>query len=152
MVVDYVSQQPQNSRGAYDISLVLLTDGAPDPEPGKYSGNAAQANRQEALQLAERLAAMDVHVYTIGLGRAVEADFLSNLATRAHGLYAPSRSAGELRDAFLRVFTRVCGVPMYEATSGERQVRFDLGGKVSRSLAFFFHDDPKATLNSPAGR
>jgi Mg-chelatase subunit ChlD len=148
--VDYISQQPPNVRESSDISLVLLTDGAPDPDPGRYPKNAAEMNRQEALQLSQRLASMGTRLYTIGLGRSVEADFLSNLAAAAHGLYAPARTADELRQAFLRVFTRVCGLPIYTAFDGSRQVHFDVGDRATRALVFLFRQDVGAELDIAA--
>lgn len=147
--MDYISQQPPTVRDSFDISVLLLTDGAADPKPGKYSGDAADANRQEAMQISKRLASIGARVYTIGLGRSVEADFLSNLAAAAHGLYAPARTAGELRQAFLRVFTRVCGLPIYAASDGSQQVHFDVGASATRALVFFFREDESSKLNIP---
>lgn len=147
--LEYISQQPQAVRDSYETSIVLLTDGAPDPEVGKYPGNAAQANRAESLQLSERLSAMGARVYTIGLGPAVEADFLSKIAATSHGLYAPARTAGDLQQAFLRVFTRVVGLPVYTESVGAPEIRLDPGAKASRALIFFFHENTNSTLASP---
>jgi hypothetical protein len=64
-------------------------------------------------------------------------------------LYAPARNAGELQQAFVRVFTRVCGLPIYDESSGAPQVHFDLGSEATRSLVFFFHADPTSKLLAP---
>src|ERR1039458_10164599 len=69
LVADYVSQQSGAFTVSYEVSVILLTGGTPEPVPHKYAGNAKEENRREALELARELAQMGLTLHTIGLGR-----------------------------------------------------------------------------------
>ena len=128
----------------YDVSVVLMTDGAPDPGP-QYNGNAKQ-NRIQSVELGQALASRGAHVYTIGLGSAVESEFLKALASSADGLYAPARTPSELRDAFLKAATRIFSLPAYEQIDGTRQPRVHVGPKAEIVRAYLFRQNSGTSL------
>jgi len=87
-----------------DKALVLLTDGvATLPErkgtsgyPGIYALEAAKLARKD-----------DISVYTIGLGKNVDIDFLKRLATTtAEAYFAPSTN--ELNSIYQQIATKIC--------------------------------------------
>jgi hypothetical protein len=128
----------------YDVSVVMMTDGAPDPG-AEYNGNAKQ-NRDQALELGKALAFRGVHVYTIGLGSAVESEFLKALASGAEGLYAPARTPFELRDAFLKAATRIFSLPAYEQIEGSRQPAVHIGPNAEIVRAYLFRQTTATSL------
>jgi hypothetical protein len=128
----------------YDVSVVLMTDGAPDPGPA-YNGNAKQ-NQVEALQLGQAIASRGVRVYTIGLGSAVEAEFLRALASDANGLYTPARTSSELRDAFLKAATRIFSLPAYDQIAGSPQARVHVGPNAETVRAYLFRQTSGTNL------
>ncbi len=133
----------------YDVNIVLVTDGAPDPGPA-YVGGSAQ-NRSDALEIAKRLGQHGIHVYTIGLGSSVQSSFLQDLALQAAGFYAPARSAPELRDAFLKVVTRIFSLPAYEQVQGAAASSVHIGRDAGLVRAYLFRETP-ATAIAVAGK
>lgn len=146
LALDYFSQQPKEVAESFQTSILLLTDGAPDPEPGKYTGDPIKANKTEAMDLISKLSAFDVKLYTVGLGKAVEGDFLSRLASQSGGLYSPADSSSKLSDAFLRAITRIWGLPAYFVTRDSGRFDWPLGSQADSALLFLFRDSQTTRL------
>jgi hypothetical protein len=132
---------------SYDVSIVLITDGTPDPGP-QYPGGANQ-NRRDSIEIAKHLGERGIHVYTIGLGTSVESPFLTKLASETGGFYTPARTAGELRDAFLRTVTRIFSLPAYEQIQGRSRATMHLA-KPDLIRAYLFRQNQATTLTGTA--
>ncbi len=91
-------------RNEADKVLVLLTDGVPTlPE----RAGASDYPKIYALESAELARQDGISIYTIGLGKDVDANFLKTLATTtAEAYFAPS--AKELNDIYKQIATKIC--------------------------------------------
>jgi len=83
--------------------LVILTDGLPTaPDP-------VENFEQTVLEEAARLAELNIEVYAIGLGEAVNRTFINGLASANENAYiAPDRT--DLQDIYDEVSTSLCEV------------------------------------------
>jgi hypothetical protein len=147
-VEQYLQTHEEFSRN-YAVSLVVVTDGAPDPGPA-YPGGSQQ-NGREAIELAQELSHHGVNVYTIGLGNSVQSSFLQNLAGQANGFYAPARTAPELRDAFLKVVTRIFSLPAYQQIQGAVASNVHIGHDAGIVRAYLFRES-SATAIATVGK
>ncbi len=155
LALGYLASQPPALFDDYDVSLVLLTDGAPDPDPEgsvKDKSDLAAANRKRALDLAARLRSMGAKIYTVGLRSSAEADFLTRLATAGDGVYAPAATAGDLRQAFVRVLANVAGLPIYAEFSDQSQFRLGVGPTAQSAWLFFLRDNPSSEIKAAGER
>lgn len=143
LIKSYVEDY-SNSLSNYDVSVVLLTDGSPDPGP-QYAGGADQ-NRRESIEIANTLANRGVHLYTIGLGRTVQSDFLTQISNQSSGFYSPARTPEELRDAFLKSVTRIFSLPAYAEVQGQSRVVVHIGQKPDVIRAYLFRQEPATIL------
>jgi Mg-chelatase subunit ChlD len=140
----YLQAHDEFSRN-YDVNLVLVTDGAPDPGPAYVGG--PQQNGRDAIQLARALGQRGVRVYTIGLGKSVQSSFLQELAVQANGFYVPARTAPELRDAFLKVVTRIFSLPAYEQIQGASPSTIHIGRDAGIIRAYLFRESSATTIS-----
>lgn len=120
----------------YDVSVVLMTDGVPDPDPS-YQGGALR-NRVESTEFADRLGKRGIHIFTIGLGTKSEPDFLKRVADASGGSYSPAHTTAELGDAFLRAVTRIFGLPAYARVQGANPSKIHIGPKPQLTRAYLF--------------
>lgn len=91
-------------RGGADKALVLLTDGVPTlPERVGVSDYP----KTYALESAELTRKDNISIYTIGLGKDVDMDFLKALATTtAEAYFVPSTK--ELNNIYKQIATKIC--------------------------------------------
>ena len=117
----YLIRQPSSYFQDHNVSLVLLTDGRSQPPANaEDGGKAADADRAQALSIAANNA-WRLKIYTIGLGKDPDPDFLDRLARTANGFSIQAVSAADLPDAFLRIAARAAALPVYvrSASAGD---------------------------------
>ncbi|HET9088193.1 MAG TPA: vWA domain-containing protein [Acidobacteriaceae bacterium] len=131
-VYQYLTAQPASFLQDNQVSLVLLTDGRSDP-----ADILPDADRSAALSIGSDNAAK-LKIYTIGLGNALDENFLNQLARTSNGLSIQAASAGDLPDAFLRVAARVAALPVYARNSSPQPLQW--AGKPRRVMAVFTGD------------
>jgi hypothetical protein len=131
----------------YDVSVVLLTDGNPDPDTA-YPGGG-EGNERDSQNLAASLSQHGVHLFTIGLGDKLDSKFLRQLAGATDGSYSPARTSAELGDAFLRAVTRILALPAYAKVSGPALTNIHVGPKSQLTRAYLFRQSQASVL---AGR
>lgn len=86
----------------YRRSMILLSDGFVDLEPGK---TATQASRQRILdKLVPRLKALQITVHTIALSDNADHELLKALAMATDGWYRQADTAEDLQRIFLHLF------------------------------------------------
>ena len=91
-------------RDGADKALVLLTDGVPT-QPNKSGVN--DYPKTYALESAERARLEGISIYTIGLGKNVNAELLRAIATTtAEAYFAPSTK--ELGSIYKQIATKIC--------------------------------------------
>jgi hypothetical protein len=128
-VEDYLVGQPASYFQDNDISLVLLTDGRSDP-----ANRLADEDRSRALSMASQNE-WRLKVYTIGLGNALDLDFLDRLARTSNGFFIQAASASDLPEAFLRVAARTAALPVYVRSSSAQNLTWT--GTPDRVVAVF---------------
>lgn len=89
------------SSGTREQHVIFLTDGVGDYTPERYPPDLVAG----------------VTVHTVGLGGAVDADLLTEIAASSGGTYYPVSDASELIAVFENIFTEQ--VSMTDAASGE---------------------------------
>lgn len=86
----------------YRRSMILLSDGFVDLEPGK---TATQASRQRILdKLVPRLKTLQITVHTIALSDNADHELLKALAMATDGWYRQADTAEDLQRIFLHLF------------------------------------------------
>jgi len=91
-------------REGADKALVLLTDGVPTL-PERIGIN--DYPKTYALESAELIRKDNISIYTIGLGKDVDIDFLKALATTtAEAYFVPSTK--ELNNIYKQIATKIC--------------------------------------------
>jgi Mg-chelatase subunit ChlD len=142
-IVQYLSGVPAETRSAYDISIVVFTDGRSDA--GSVAGTAA--DRAGAIEAAHELHELGARIHTIGLGHDVDVGFLSKLAESAEGYYSPAESGDDLVEAFLKVGARTYQIPAYiRASASKLSGPVHLGDQVQRVYFFLFRASGDARL------
>ncbi len=84
--------------------LVLLTDGVANLPEKKGDASYPETS---ALMVGEQMKTAGIHIFTIGLGKDVNQNFLRSLASASDDFYlAPS--ADQLVDIYTRIATKIC--------------------------------------------
>ena len=151
LVGDYLGQQTPDFFRGYDVSVVVLTDGKPDPVRGKYAGDANALNREEAISRVNKLPA-GITLHTIGLGPEVETTFLQGLARSRNGMFVQAGTSTDLAEAFLKVATRIYGLPAYQAAHPGGDLTLHIGPSAARGVLVLFRPDKTSTVLVPGAK
>jgi Mg-chelatase subunit ChlD len=131
----------------YDVNVILMTDGKPEPGP-QYVGGPDH-NREESNQIVQSLSRRGARLFSIGLGKDVQSDFLTSLAESANGFYSPARSPEELRLAFLKTVTRIYSLPAYQVIDHTAEASVSIGGNPDLVRAYLFRESGATELDTP---
>jgi len=128
-------------------SMILLSDGFVDIEPGKA---ASQASRQRILdKIVPRLKKLNITVHTIALSDKADHELLKALSMATDGWYRQADTADELQRIFLHLFEQATSrdsVPL-----ADNQFSIDSSVKEMTVLAFRKPNSPATILQLPDG-
>lgn len=145
VIQDYTFRHSSELKN-YDVNVVLMTDGAPDPGP-TYPGGPIQ-NSLDSIEIAKSLGRNGVRLYTIGLGASARSEFLARLSAEANGSYFPAKTAADLRFAFLKTVTHIFSLPAYEIVEGNPQATVHNGSKPELVRAYLFRETNATELDT----
>jgi Mg-chelatase subunit ChlD len=146
LIDSYLDSQSSRFKD-YDVNVILMTDGKPEPGP-EYVGGPDH-NRDESKLIAQAISRRGARLFSIGLGKDVQSEFLTTLAESARGFYSPARSPEELRLAFLKTVTRIYSLPAYQVINNTAEASIRVGGNPDLVRAYLFRESGTTGLDAP---